>query len=189
MKFCLRLCLTTFLLINAPVWAKEDVNKPHVGSMAPALSPQEAQKRFTVPPGFEVRLFAAEPDVINPVAMSFDERGRLWIVELYEYPYEKPKNETRKGRDRVICLEDPDGIGHATKRTVVVEGLWLATAITYGNGGIYVGQAPDVYFYPITETPEGPKAGTRKTILTGFGLDDKHELLNSFCWDRMAGST
>ena len=182
MKFYLRLCLTTFLLINAPVWAKEDVNKPHVGSMAPALSPQEAQKRFTVPPGFEVRLFAAEPDVINPVAMSFDERGRLWIVELYEYPYEKPKNETRKGRDRVICLEDPDGIGHATKRTVVVEGLWLATAITYGNGGIYVGQAPDVYFYPITETPEGPKAGTRKTILTGFGLDDKHELLNSFCW-------
>ena len=181
MNFPQRLVLI-LLLLSAPVRAKEDSNKPHVGSMAPALSPQEAEKRFTVPPGFEVRLFAAEPDVINPVAMSFDEKGRLWIVELYEYPYEKPKNETRKGRDRVICLEDPDGIGHTTKRTVVVEGLWLATAITYGNGGIYVGQAPDVYFYPINETPDGPKAGERKMILTGFGLDDKHELLNSFCW-------
>ncbi len=175
--FCLGL-----VLLASPVWAREDATKPHVGSMAPALSPQEAEKRFTVPPGFEVRLFAAEPDVINPVAMSFDEKGRLWVVELYEYPYEKPKGKTRKGRDRVICLEDPDGIGHVTKRTVVVEGLWLATAITWGNGGIYVGQAPDLYFYPITETPDGPKADERQTLLTGFGLDDKHELLNSFCW-------
>ena len=175
--FCLGL-----VLLASPVWAREDATKPYVGSMAPALSPQEAEKRFTVPPGFEVRLFAAEPDVINPVAMSFDEKGRLWVVELYEYPYEKPKGETRKGRDRVICLSDPDGVGHVTKRTVVVEGLWLATAITWGNGGIYVGQAPDLYFYPITETPDGPKAGERQTLLTGFGLDDKHELLNSFCW-------
>ena len=90
------------------------------------MSPEEAQKHFKVPPGFEVRLFAAEPDVINPVAMSFDEKGRLWVVEAYEYPYERPKDGSRKGRDRVICLEDPDGTGRATKRTVVVEDLWLA---------------------------------------------------------------
>lgn len=169
-------------LVTLAALAKEDPKKPYVGSAAPALSPQEAQKHFKAPAGFEMRLFAAEPDVVNPVAMSFDEKGRLWVVELYEYPYEKPKGETRKGRDRVICLEDPDGVGHATKRTVVVEDLWLATAITFGNGGIYVGQAPDLYFYPITETPDGPKAGERKTVLTGFGLEDKHELLNSFCW-------
>jgi putative membrane-bound dehydrogenase-like protein len=180
MKFWM--ACVVMLVLGASAWGKEDPTKPHVGSVSLPLSPQEAQKRFEVPSGFEVRLFAAEPDVINPVAMSFDEKGRLWVVELYEYPYEKPKDEKRKGRDRVICLEDPDGAGHATKRTVVVEDLWLATAITYGNGGIYVGQAPDMYFYPIEETADGPKAGKRKTLLTGFGLDDKHELLNSFCW-------
>lgn len=175
-------CCLTILLLATSSQAKEVAGKPYVGSTAPALSPEESQKRFKVPDGFEVRLFAAEPDVINPVSMSFDEKGRLWIVELYEYPYEKPKGEKRKGRDRVICLDDPDGTGRATKRTVVVEDLWLATAVCWGNGGIYVGQAPDMYFYPITETPDGPKAGERKTLLTGFGLDDKHELLNSFCW-------
>ena len=176
------LCCFALLLFTVSAWAKEAAGKPYAGSAALPLSPGEAQKRFKVPDGFEVRLFAAEPEVINPVSMSFDEKGRLWIVELYEYPYEKPKNEKRKGRDRVICLEDPDGTGRATKRTVVAEDLWLATAICWGNGGIYVGQAPDMYFYPITETPNGPKAGERKTLLTGFGLDDKHELLNSFCW-------
>jgi putative membrane-bound dehydrogenase-like protein len=168
--------------LSFPALAKEDPKKPYAGSTAPPLAPAEAQKHFKVPEGFEVRLFAAEPDVINPVAMSFDEKGRLWVVELYEYPYERPKDGARKGRDRVICLEDPDGSGRATKRTVVVEDLWLATAVCWGNGGIYVGQAPDFYFYPITDTPEGPKAGPRQTLLTGFGLDDKHELLNSFCW-------
>jgi putative membrane-bound dehydrogenase-like protein len=174
--------LFVIAFLSFPVLAKEDPKKPYAGSTAPPLAPAEAQKHFKVPEGFEVRLFAAEPEVINPVAMSFDEKGRLWVVELYEYPYERPKDGARKGRDRVICLEDPDGTGRATKRTVVAEDLWLATAICWGNGGIYVGQAPDFYFYPITDTPEGPKAGPRQTLLTGFGLDDKHELLNSFCW-------
>src|SRR5882757_8831897 len=108
--------------------AKEDPAKPYAGS-------------------------AAEPDVINPVAMSFDEKGRLWILEAYEYPYERPPftKKSRPGRDRVICLEAPNGEERATKRTVVATDLWLASAITFGNGGIYVGQAPDLYFYPITD--------------------------------------
>src|ERR1700730_12002647 len=71
---------------------------------SPALPPDEAQKRFVVPDGFEVRLFAAEPDVINPVAMTWDERGRLWVVELYEYPLGAPGGQ--KGRDRIVILED-----------------------------------------------------------------------------------
>ena len=174
------LILTTSF--SLPILAKEELGKPHVGTKSLPLSPMEAQKKFTVPKGFEVRIFASEPDVANPIGMSFDEKGRLWIVEGYEYPYEKKKGETRKGRDRVICLEDPDGTGKATKRTVVVEDLWLASGICYGNGGIYVGQAPYLLFYPITETPTGPKAGERQILLTGFGLDDKHELINSLCW-------
>jgi putative membrane-bound dehydrogenase-like protein len=169
------------LVVTNCLIAKEPTNKPFLGSSAPPLSPAEAEKKFQVPPGFEVRLFAAEPDVVNPVAMAFDERGRLWVVELYEYPNgAKPGT---KGRDRVKVLEDTDGDGKADKVTVFCDGLSLATGIQVGNGGVYVGQAPYLYFYPIiSDGPEGPKAGARQTLLTGFGLDDRHELLNSFCW-------
>src|SRR5437763_10543329 len=113
--------LLLIALFAARASAKEDPTKPYAGSAAPALAPEEAQKHFKVPPGFEVRLFAAEPDVINPVAMSFDEKGRLWVLEAYEYPYERPTagKDSRPGRDRVICLEAPNGEERATKRTVV----------------------------------------------------------------------
>src|SRR5712672_4272002 len=73
---------------------------------SPPLLPLEAKKIFVVPEGFEVRLFAAEPDVINPVAMTWDERGRLWVLELYEYPLSAPPG--KKPRDRIRILEDTD---------------------------------------------------------------------------------
>jgi putative membrane-bound dehydrogenase-like protein len=150
----------------------------HAPAMTPALSPEEAQKKFTVPDGLEVRLFAAEPDVINPVAMTWDERGRLWLVELYEYPLGAPKGA--KGRDRIKILEDTDGDGKADKVTVFADGLNLATGIQLGNGGVYVGQAPDLLF--LEDTNGDGVADKRTVLLTGFGLDDRHELLNSFAW-------
>ena len=96
-----------------------------------ALSPEEAQKRFQVPKGFEMRLFAAEPDIVNPVAMCWDERGRLWAVELYEYPLGAKPGE--KPRDRVKILEDTDADGRADKVTVFKDGLNLATGILVGT--------------------------------------------------------
>ena len=73
-----------------PVYKNKPAGRQLTGQHAPAgnpaLSPEEERRSFKVPAGFEVRLFAAEPDVVNPVAMSFDERGRLWVLELYEYP-------------------------------------------------------------------------------------------------------
>ncbi|MEO6182161.1 MAG: PVC-type heme-binding CxxCH protein, partial [Verrucomicrobiota bacterium] len=136
------------------------------------------QKKFTVPPGFEVRLFASEPDVINPVAMTWDERGRLWVVELYEYPEGAPAGT--KGRDRIKILEDTDNDGRADKVTVFADGLNLATGILIGNGGAYVGQAPDLLF--LQDTNHDDVADTRKVLMTGFGLHDRHELLNGFTW-------
>ncbi len=142
------------------------------------LPPAEAQKKFTVPEGFEIRLFASEPMVMNPVAMTWDERGRLWVVELFEYPLGAPKGSTP--RDRVKILEDTDGDGRADKVTVFAEGLNLATAIILGNGGAYIGQAPDLLF--LKDTDGDDKADTREVVLTGFGLEDRHELLNGFTW-------
>src|SRR5688572_15988257 len=175
------LIIASLLLLTATLFAKEDPTKPHVGSSQPPMVPEESKRKFVVPPGFEVRLFAAEPDVVNPVAMTWDEKGRLWVVELYEYPNGAKPGE--KGRDRVKVYWDTDGDERADKSVVFCDGLSLATAVLVGDGGVYVGQAPHLYFYPIvSDGPDGPKAGERKTVLTGFGLEDRHELLNSFVW-------
>ncbi len=145
---------------------------------SPGLPPAEAQKRFTVPEGFEVRLFASEPEVINPVAMTWDARGRLWVLELYEYPLGAAAGT--KPRDRIKILEDTDGDGRADKVTIFADGLNLATGMALGNGGVYVGQAPDLLF--LRDTNHDDVADTREVLLTGFGLDDRHELLNGFSW-------
>src|SRR5436189_2327854 len=150
----------------------------HAPATTPALSPEEARKKFSLPEGFEIRLFASEPEVVNPVAMTWDERGRLWVLELYEYPLGARKGE--KGRDRIKILEDTDGDGRADKVTVFADGLNLATGLQLGNGGVYVGQAPDFLF--LQDTNHDDKADTRTVLLTGFGLDDRHELLNGFTW-------
>src|SRR5690349_17023196 len=100
----------------------------------PALHPLETQKKFKVPKGFEVRLFASEPEVVNPVAMTWDERGRLWVLELYEYP--KGAKKGQKGRDRIKILEDTDADGKADKVTVFADGFSLATGLALGNGGV-----------------------------------------------------
>jgi putative membrane-bound dehydrogenase-like protein len=145
---------------------------------SPALPPAEAQKKFVLPPGFEARLFAAEPDVVNPVAMTWDARGRLWILELYEYPLGAPPGT--KPRDRIKILEDTDNDGRADKVTVFADGLNLATGLLLGNGGVYVGQAPAFLF--LQDTNQDDVADTRTVLLDGFGLDDRHELLNGFTW-------
>ena len=158
--------------------AGKQLTGPHTPAATPALAPAEAEKKFVVPEGFEVRLFAAEPDVVNPVAMTWDERGRLWVLELYEYPLGAPPGQ--KGRDRIKILEDTDNDGRADKITIFADGLNLATGLALGNHGVYVGQAPDLLF--LQDTNDDDHADTRKVLLTGFGMEDRHELLNGFTW-------
>src|SRR4029079_9137261 len=91
-----------------PIYSNRPPGKQITSGQLPAtthaLAPEATRKLIQVPPGFEVRLFASEPMVVNPVAMTWDERGRLWVLELYEYPKGAPKGE--KGRDRIKILED-----------------------------------------------------------------------------------
>jgi putative membrane-bound dehydrogenase-like protein len=150
----------------------------HAPATTPPLSPDEAQRRFTLPAGFEIRLFAAEPEVVNPVAMTWDERGRLWVLELYEYPLGAKEGEPP--RDRIKILEDLDADGRADTVKVFADGLNLATGLALGDGGAYVGQAPHLLF--LRDTDGDDRADERTVLLTGFGLEDRHELLNSFCW-------
>ncbi len=158
--------------------AGPQLNGQHAPATTPALSPEAAQKRFSLPDGFEIRLFASEPEVVNPVAMTWDERGRLWVLELYEFPLGAKPGD--KPRDRIKILEDTDGDGKADKVTVFADGLNLATGLLLGYGGVFVGQAPDFLFL---EDTNGDDVADKRTVLkTGFGLHDRHELLNGFTW-------
>jgi putative membrane-bound dehydrogenase-like protein len=142
----------------------------------PALSPEEAIKKMTVPPGFHVELVASEPAIVNPVAMTFDERGRIWITESLEYP----RRSAGPGRDRIKVLEDTKGDGKYDKITVFAEGLNIPSGIAVGHGGIWVANSPDILFYK--EGPDGKAAGKPEVVVTGFGRDDTHELPNSLTW-------
>jgi putative membrane-bound dehydrogenase-like protein len=161
---------------NAPIGRQ--ISGQHAPASTPALAPAEAQKKFTLPEGFEIRIFAAEPMVVNPVAMTWDARGRLWVLELYEYP--KGAVTGTKGRDRIKILEDTDGDGVADKVHVWADGLSLATGLLLGDGGAYVGQAPDLLF--LSDTNGDDRADKREVFKTGFGSEDRHELLNGFTW-------
>src|ERR1051325_2279361 len=164
----------------APSWAAtgRQLSGQWAPASTPALAPDVAEKKFSGPQGFEIRLFASEPMVVNPVAMTWDERGRLWVLELYEYPLGAKPGE--KGRDQVKILEDTDNGGRAYKCTIFADGLNLATGLALGNGGVYVGQAPHLLFFKDTNGDD--KADSKEIVMTGFGLEDRHELLNGFNW-------
>src|SRR5438046_9395221 len=137
-------------------------------------SPAAAIKRMTVPEGFAVELVAAEPDLVNPIAMTFDERGRIWVTESLEYP----RSEAGPGRDRVKILEDTDGDGRVDKVTVFAEGLNIPTGVAVGHGGVWVMNAPDLLFL---REKDGQEV-SREVVVTGFGRTDTHELPNSLTW-------
>ncbi|MCB1234580.1 MAG: HEAT repeat domain-containing protein [Verrucomicrobiae bacterium] len=142
----------------------------------PPLSAEEAARKMTVPEGFTVEVVAAEPDLVNPVAMSIDDRGRFWITESLEYPRKEPG----PGRDRVKVLEDTDQDGRVDKVTVFAEGLNIPSGIAVGHGGVWVANAPDLLF--LRDTDGDLRADTREVVVTGFGRTDTHELPNSLVW-------
>ena len=170
--FFVALAPFTVPLMAAPPRIPHRQDKPP----GPALSPQEAIAKMTVPEGFTVELVAAEPDIVNPVAMTFDERGRIWVTESLEYPRTSPG----PGRDRVKVLEDTDGDGRVDKTTIFAEGLNIPSGIAVGHGGVWVANSPDILFLP--DADGDLKADTPEVVVTGFGRDDTHELPNSLTW-------
>ncbi len=160
------------------VGAAEQRPVPHGQDAAPnePLSPSEAIKKMTVPAGFTVELVASEPDLVNPVAMTFDDRGRVWVTESLEYP----RREAGPGRDRVKILEDTDGDGTADKFSVFAEGLNIPSGIAVGHGGVWVANSPDLLF--LQDTDGDGKADRREVVVTGFGRSDTHELPNTLAW-------
>ncbi len=142
------------------------------------LSGAEAAKAMTLPKGFTVKLAAAEPDIVRPIAFTMDDRGRLWVAEAHTYPVRAPEGE---GQDRILIFEDTNGDGTLDSRKVFVEGLNLVSGIEIGFGGVFVGAAPTLLFIPVKEGTDVP-AGPPEVLLDGWGYQDTHEMLNTFSW-------
>jgi len=152
-----------------------------LGSTATAadkpVPPAEVAGKFKVPPGFEVTLFASEPEIVQPIAFTFDDRGRMWVVECLSYPKWRADGT---GNDRVVILEDTDGDGTHDKKTVVLSDGSNLSGIEVGHGGVYLCSTPNFLFIPIADDkPSGPP----QILLDGWNLKDaKHNAFNGLAW-------
>jgi putative membrane-bound dehydrogenase-like protein len=135
------------------------------------LPPEESAKLIQVPIGFDLELFASEPNIINPIAMEWDEQGRLWVIETVDYPNTVLEDKS-EGDDRIKICEDTDGDGKADKFTVFADKLNIPTSMVFSNGGIIVSQAPHFLF--LKDTDGDDKADVRKIIIDGWGVFDTH---------------
>ncbi len=163
--------------LNTPVPLYEEAVIPNYEKRNPApkfqhaFTPEQSMKLMQVPVDFEVKLFAAEPDITNPVAMAWDERGRLWVIETVDYPNTISKDDGI-GDDRIKICEDTDGDGKADKFTVFADNLNIPTSIVFSNGGIIISQAPHFVF--LKDTNGDDKADIRQNIMSGWGKKDTH---------------
>ncbi len=161
----------------------------------------EAVKQFQVRDGFEIELMASEPDVSQPLFLSWDSRGRMWVVHYrqYQYPaglkvirfdqhlravFDKvpdPPPHGTPGVDKITVHEDTDGDGHFDTVKDVITGLNIATSVQVGNGAIWVLNPPYLLRYPDADRDDVPD-GDPEVHLSGFGLQDTHSVANSLLW-------
>lgn len=163
--------------------------------------PNEALKTFSLRDGFAVDLVASEPGVSQPLFLSWDSRGRMWVVQYRQYQYpaglkvvrfdhhlravfdkvpEPPPNHV-PGKDRISVFEDIDGDGLYDTQKDVITDLNIATSVALGRGGIWVLNPPYLLFYPDADGDDVPD-GDPQVHLSGFGLQDTHSVASSLMW-------
>ncbi len=130
------------------------------------MSPQDALKALKLPEGFKATLFAAEPDVQNPIGMAWDAKGRMWVAENYTYA-ERAKRFDLGLKDRVIILEDKDWDGKAETRKIFTEDVQMLTSVEVGRGGVWLMCPPQVLFIPDRNNDDIPD-GEPEVVLDGF---------------------
>jgi putative membrane-bound dehydrogenase-like protein len=138
-----------------------------------------SMERTQVPADMKLVLFAAEPDIMKPIAFAWDARGRLWVCETSDYPH-GVKEDQQQGNDRIKICEDTDGDGKADKFTVFADHLNIPTSLVFVDGGVIVAQAPNFVF--LKDTDGDDKADVRKVILTGWGIRDTHAQTSSLSY-------
>ncbi len=159
------LILLSLWLVSARIAANPDGIELELRSFEPA-------------DGYAVNLFASEADgIVNPLAMRWDTRGRLWVACSLVYPQIEPGEIPD---DKIIVLEDTDSDGRADKSIVFAGGLNIPTGIEIGAGGVYVGQGTELLH--LKDTNGDGRADERRVVLSGFGNGDSHQTINSFVW-------
>lgn len=144
------------------------------------LTGEEAIAKMTVPDGLEVTLVTSEPQITQPLAFCYDDRGRLWIAENRDYETRR-SGFSNDGESRILILEDEDGDGKMDTKKVFMEGLPFPSAIAVGFDGLWLGAPPNLMFVPDRDGDD--KADDEIEVrLTGWGIRDRHEVLNSFIW-------
>jgi putative membrane-bound dehydrogenase-like protein len=155
------------MLVAAIGIARLSIAAEPAGSESPTpspLSPDVALQHFTVHPDLQVELVAAEPQVIDPVAMAFDEHGRLWVVEMRDYPFGPQEGETPQSR--IKLLEDRDRDGHYETAHMFADGLLFATGIQPWRGGVIVTLSGEIAW--LADTDGDQRADVHETWFRGF---------------------
>lgn len=137
-------------------------------------TPEEERLDFILPPGFEVTLFASEPDITKPINMAFDEKGRLWVTQSSEYPIEAGSSE---GTDRITILEDTDGDGRADKINDFANDLNIPIGVMPVKNGAIAYSIPNLYRF--TDSDDDGKADKREVLLGEFEHRDTHGMVNN----------
>src|SRR3954470_17897198 len=178
---CLIILLSATFRTSADEKAPADPPNTETAS-ARALPPEQAAAGFRLPPGFQVTVFAAEPDVQNPIAMAWDPRGRLWIAENYTYA-EKTIRFDQHLRDRILIFEDSDHDGRFDKRQVFTDDVQQLTSVEVGHGGVWALCPPQLLFFP-DRNNDGVPDGPAQVMLDGFKIPtaNYHNFANGLHW-------
>ncbi len=142
----------------------------------------DALAKLKMAPGYKIELFASEKefiDLANPVQLSFDDNGRLWVAVTPTYPHYRPGDP--KPNDKLIILEDTDGDGKADKQTTFADGLHLPVGFEFAPEGVYVSQGTNLVL--LRDTDGDDKADEKEIVLSGFDDHDTHHVISAFCAD------
>lgn len=190
MRYIWLVCGISWLSAVTEIPAQESLNTisfPAPFDTEPAssgkpLPPEEAAARFRRPPGFRVTVFAAEPDVCNPIGMAWDGRGRLWVAENYTYADRETVFDFSL-RDRVLIFEDTDNDGVHDRRTIFTDEVQLLTSVEVGLGGAWLMTPPQLIFIPDLNRDDRPDSAPI-VVLDGFtpSRDNYHTFANGLRW-------
>ena len=169
--FILAVTIATTTFAASPL---DDKGRPVASD--PSLTPAETAAKMKLPPGFKVQVVTSEPDLVQPIAMTQDDRGRLWVITNTNYPVCPGEK-----KDSILIFEDTDGDARADKRTVFYDKLTFPSGIEVGHGGVWVGAPPNLLFIADKNGDDKPDAEP-EIVLDGWGWEDTHETLNDFIW-------
>ena len=150
------------------------------GRQAEFLTPDEAAANMTLIDGFQVTAWAGEPAIKTPMAFAWDDRGRLWVAENNDY-IGRGDGFSGAGDSRILILEDTNRDGYADSRKVFMEGIAFPAAMAIGFDGLFLGAPPNLLYVPNDGNDQADMDNV-EVLLTGWGIDDRHETINSLHW-------